>query len=42
MRAEREKRATIAESEGERQAEINVAEGTRQQGAIADFRGREA
>jgi len=27
MRAEREKRATIAESEGERQAKINVAEG---------------
>ena len=31
MRAEREKRATIAESEGERQACINVAEGTKQQ-----------
>jgi regulator of protease activity HflC (stomatin/prohibitin superfamily) len=27
MRAEREKRATIAESEGERQAKINIAEG---------------
>jgi len=31
MRAEREKRATIAESEGERQAKINVAEGTKQE-----------
>lgn len=31
MRAEREKRATIAESEGIRQAKINVAEGERQQ-----------
>lgn len=30
MRAEREKRATIAESEGERQAAINRAEGDRQ------------
>ncbi len=30
MRAEREKRATIAESEGERQSVINVAEGTKQ------------
>ncbi|RLE18901.1 MAG: paraslipin [Acidobacteria bacterium] len=30
MRAEREKRATIAESEGERQAEINRADGERQ------------
>ncbi len=30
MRAEREKRATIAESEGERQAEINRAEGSKQ------------
>ena len=30
MRAEREKRATIAESEGERQAKINVAEGEKQ------------
>lgn len=34
MRAEREKRAEIAESEGHRQAVINVAEGERQQ-AIA-------
>ena len=34
MRAEREKRAMIAESEGERQAKINKAEGERQQ-AIA-------
>jgi len=34
MRAEREKRATIYESEGERQAKINVAEGTKQE-AIA-------
>ena len=34
MRAEREKRAAIAESEGERQAKINVAEGEKQQ-AIA-------
>ena len=31
MRAEREKRATIAESEGERQAKINVAEGEKQE-----------
>jgi regulator of protease activity HflC (stomatin/prohibitin superfamily) len=31
MRAEREKRATIAESEGERQARINRAEGEKQQ-----------
>lgn len=31
MRAEREKRATIAESEGQRQAKINVAEGLRQE-----------
>lgn len=31
MRAEREKRATIAESEGVRQAKINVAEGTKQE-----------
>ncbi len=31
MRAERQKRATIAESEGERQARINVAEGTKQE-----------
>ncbi len=34
MRAEREKRATIYESEGERQAKINVADGTKQE-AIA-------
>jgi len=34
MRAEREKRAQIAESEGARQAKINVAEGDRAQ-AIA-------
>jgi regulator of protease activity HflC (stomatin/prohibitin superfamily) len=34
MRAEREKRATIAESEGEMRAKINVAEGTKQE-AIA-------
>lgn len=31
MRAEREKRATIAESEGEKQAKINVAEGQKQE-----------
>lgn len=31
MRAEREKRAAIAESEGERQAKINVAEGDKQE-----------
>lgn len=31
MRAEREKRATIAESEGKRQAMINVAEGDKQE-----------
>ncbi len=31
MRAEREKRATIAESEGEKQAKINVAEGHKQE-----------
>jgi regulator of protease activity HflC (stomatin/prohibitin superfamily) len=31
MRAEREKRAAIAESEGQRQARINVAEGDKQQ-----------
>lgn len=31
MRAEREKRATIAESEGDRQAKINRAEGDRQE-----------
>lgn len=30
MRAEREKRAVIAESEGEKQAKINVAEGSEQ------------
>ncbi len=34
MRAEREKRATIAKSEGERQSTINIAEGNRQE-AIA-------
>nr|MEE4268580.1 stomatin-like protein [Candidatus Krumholzibacteria bacterium] len=38
MRAEREKRATIAESEGARQAEINVAEG-KKQGAILTSEG---
>ncbi len=38
MRAEREKRATIAESEGERQAEINRADGSRQ-AAIARSEG---
>jgi regulator of protease activity HflC (stomatin/prohibitin superfamily) len=31
MRAEREKRAAIAESEGQRQAQINVADGEKQQ-----------
>jgi len=31
MRAEREKRAAIAESEGQRQAKINVSEGTKQE-----------
>ena len=31
MRAEREKRATIAESEGERQAKINVSDGDKQE-----------
>lgn len=31
MRAEREKRAVIAESEGQKQAKINVAEGVRQE-----------
>jgi regulator of protease activity HflC (stomatin/prohibitin superfamily) len=31
MRAEREKRATIAESEGARQAKINVADGDKQE-----------
>ena len=34
MRAEREKRAAIAESEGERQAKINVAEGMRQEAIL--------
>ena len=38
MRAEREKRATIFESEGQRQARINVAEGTKQE-AIANSEG---
>jgi regulator of protease activity HflC (stomatin/prohibitin superfamily) len=38
MRAEREKRATIAESEGERQSKINVAEGDKQ-AAIAESEG---
>lgn len=38
MRAEREKRASIAESEGLRQAKINVAEGTKQE-AIANSEG---
>jgi regulator of protease activity HflC (stomatin/prohibitin superfamily) len=38
MRAEREKRAAIAESEGERQAKINVAEGEKQE-AIAKSEG---
>lgn len=38
MRAEREKRAAIAESEGERQAKINVAEGDKQE-AIAKSEG---
>jgi regulator of protease activity HflC (stomatin/prohibitin superfamily) len=31
MRAEREKRATIAESEGEKQSKINIAEGEKQE-----------
>ncbi|UZJ45314.1 paraslipin [Marinimicrobium sp. C6131] len=31
MRAERERRATVAESEGERQAKINVSEGQKQE-----------
>ena len=31
MRAEREKRAIIAESEGTKQAKINVAEGEKQE-----------
>lgn len=34
MRAEREKRAAIAESEGERQSKINVAEGLRQEAIL--------
>ncbi len=34
MRAEREKRAAIAESEGQRQAKINVAEGMRQEAIL--------
>lgn len=38
MRAEREKRAAIAESEGERQSKINVAEGDKQE-AIAKSEG---
>lgn len=38
MRAEREKRATIAESEGARQSKINVAEGDKQ-AAIAESEG---
>ncbi len=38
MRAEREKRAVIAESEGEKQAKINVAAGSRQE-AIAESEG---
>jgi len=38
MRAEREKRAAIAESEGKRQAVINVAEGDKQE-AIAKSEG---
>jgi regulator of protease activity HflC (stomatin/prohibitin superfamily) len=38
MRAEREKRASIAQSEGERQAQINIAEGERQ-AAIARSEG---
>ncbi len=38
MRAEREKRAAIAQSEGERQSQINVAEGERQ-AAIARSEG---
>jgi regulator of protease activity HflC (stomatin/prohibitin superfamily) len=41
MRAEREKRAMIAESEGERQAKINRAEGERQE-AIALSEGERA
>jgi regulator of protease activity HflC (stomatin/prohibitin superfamily) len=38
MRAEREKRAAIAESEGERQSKINIAEGAKQQ-AIKESEG---
>ena len=38
MRAEREKRAAIAESEGERQAKINIAEGAKQE-AIKESEG---
>ena len=38
MRAEREKRASIAQSEGERQSQINIAEGERQ-AAIARSEG---
>ncbi len=38
MRAEREKRAAIAESEGQRQAKINIAEGAKQQ-AIKESEG---
>lgn len=38
MRAEREKRAAIAQSEGERQSQINIAEGERQ-AAIARSEG---
>ena len=41
MRAEREKRATIAESEGERQSKINRAEGEKQE-AIAKSEGERA
>ncbi len=41
MRAEREKRALIAESEGERQAKINRAEGDKQE-AIAVSEGEKA
>ena len=41
MRAEREKRAMIAESEGERQAKINRAEGERAQ-AVALSEGERA
>lgn len=38
MRAEREKRAAIAESEGERQSKINIAEGAKQE-AIMESEG---